>query len=79
MSDIKKAMTKTPNMAGFEKIVEWAYSSLPEKIRDLPDFPGIQVVDEPPDQMFERMSKRRNWPRGTELLGCYSGISRTQR
>ena len=25
------------------------------------------------------MSKRRNWPRGTELLGCYSGVSRTKR
>jgi hypothetical protein len=32
----------------FEDIVEWAYSTLPQKIRDLPDFPGIQVVDEPP-------------------------------
>ena len=25
-------------------IVEWAYSTLPRKIRDLPDFPGIQVL-----------------------------------
>jgi hypothetical protein len=30
-------------------------------------------------QMFEGMSKRSNWPPGTELLGCYSGVSRTKR
>lgn len=72
-------MTKASNSASFEQMVEWAYSTLPEKIRNLPDFPGIQVADEPPEELFEEMSKRRNWPRGTELLGCYSGISRTQR
>jgi predicted Zn-dependent protease with MMP-like domain len=72
-------MTEASNRASFEKIVEWAYSTLPEKIRSLPDFPGIQVADEPPAEMFEKMSKRRNWPRGTELLGCYSGVSRTKR
>jgi predicted Zn-dependent protease with MMP-like domain len=72
-------MTEASNRASFEKIVEWAYSTLPEKIRNLPDFPGIQVVDEPPEGMFEKMSERRNWPRGTELLGCYSGVSRTKR
>jgi hypothetical protein len=33
----------------------------------------------PPEEMFAKMSKRRNWPRGTELLGCYSGVSRTKR
>lgn len=59
--------------------MEWAYSTLPEKVRNLPDFPGIQVVDEPPEEMLQKMSKRRNWPRGTELLGCYSGVSRTER
>jgi predicted Zn-dependent protease with MMP-like domain len=72
-------MTEASNSASFEQMVEWAYSTLPEKIRNLPDFPGIQVADEPPEELFEEMSKRRNWPRGTELLGCYSGISRTQR
>ena len=25
--------------------MEWAYNTLPEKIRNLPDFPGIQVGD----------------------------------
>jgi predicted Zn-dependent protease with MMP-like domain len=63
----------------FAEIVQWAYSTLPEKVRNLPDFPGIQVADEPPEEMFQKMSKRRNWPRGTELLGCYSGVSRTKR
>jgi predicted Zn-dependent protease with MMP-like domain len=72
-------MTEASNRASFEKIVEWAYSTLPEKIRNLPDFPGIQVADEPPEEMSRKMSKRRNWPRGTELLGCYSGVSRTKR
>lgn len=59
----------------FEEIVEWAHSTLPQEIRDLPDFPGIQVADEPPEDIL----KRRNWPRGTEMLGCYSGVFRTQR
>lgn len=57
----------------FEEIVAWAYSTLPEKIRELPDFPGIQVADEPPGEVL----KRRN--RGTELLGLFSGIRRTKR
>jgi predicted Zn-dependent protease with MMP-like domain len=72
-------MTEPSNTARFEKIVQWAHSTMPEKIRNLPDFPGIQVVDEPPVEMFERMSKRSNWLPGTELLGCYSGVSRTKR
>ncbi len=55
-------------------MVEWAYSTLPQEIRDLPDFPGIQVADEPPEEMM----KKRNQPRGTELLGCYSGVRRTE-
>lgn len=57
----------------FDEIVEWAYNTLPEKIKNLPDFPGIQVVDEPPK---EALKKRKP---GTELLGLYSGIFRTQR
>lgn len=72
-------MTEPSNTASFEGIVEWAYSTLPEKVRNLPDFPGIQVAEEPPVEIFEGMSKRRNWPPGTELLGCYSGASRTKR
>lgn len=72
-------MADTSRDASFEKIVDWAYSTLPEKIKNLPDFPGIQVADEPPEQMYAAMAKRRNWPRGTELLGCYSGISRNKR
>lgn len=72
-------MTETPNSASFEQIVEWAYGTLPEKIRNLPDFPGIQVADEPTEEMVAKMVKRRNWSRGTELLGCYSGVSRTKR
>ena len=63
----------------FEDIVEWAYTTLPQEVRDLPDFPGIQIVDEPPAEMFDSMAKRRNWSRRTELLGCYSGVPRTQR
>ena len=72
-------MTEPSNTASFERIVQWAYSTLPEEIRNLSDFPGIQVADEPPVEMFEGMSKRSNWPPGTELLGCYSGVSRTKR
>jgi len=72
-------MTEPSNTASFEMIVEWAYCTLTEKIRSLPDFPGIQIADEPPVEMFERMSRRNNWLPGTELLGCYSGVSRTKR
>jgi predicted Zn-dependent protease with MMP-like domain len=72
-------MTEASNGASFEQIVDWAYGTLPEKIRNLPDFPGIQIADEPTEEMFAKISKRKNWPRGAELLGCYSGVSRTER
>jgi len=72
-------MADTTNPESFEEIVEWAYSTLPQKIRDLPDFPGIQVVDEPPVEVLEDMSNRKKWRRGTELLGLYSGTFRTKR
>ena len=68
-------MADTTNPQSFERIVEWAYSTLPPKIRDLPDFPGIQVVDEPPAEVLEGISKKKKWRRGTELLGLYSGNS----
>jgi predicted Zn-dependent protease with MMP-like domain len=67
------------NPESFEQIVEWAYSTLPQKIRRLPDFPGIQVVDEPPPEIFKEMSDREKWRHGTELLGLYSGTLRTKR
>ncbi len=72
-------MTDSRNPESFAEIVEWAYSTLPQKIRDLPDFPGIQVVDEPPVDVLEDMSNRKKWRRGTELLGLYSGTLRTKR
>jgi predicted Zn-dependent protease with MMP-like domain len=68
-------MVEATNPETFEQIVEWAYSTLPRKIRALPDFPGIQVAEEPPEYLL----KRNNWPRGTEMLGCYSGVLRTER
>jgi len=72
-------MADTKDAETFEAIVEWAYSTLPQKIRDLPDFPGIQVVDEPPADVFADISSKRIWRRGTELLGLYSGVYRTER
>jgi predicted Zn-dependent protease with MMP-like domain len=66
------------NAETFEAIVEWAYTTLPQKIRDLPDFPGIQVVDEPPADVFADMANKRKWGRGAELLGLYSGVYRTE-
>ena len=72
-------MADTANTQSFDEIVEWAYKSLPQKIRALPDFPGIQVVDEPPPDVLEDISNREKWPRGTELLGLYSGTFRTKR
>ncbi|MGA9529545.1 MAG: metallopeptidase family protein [Terriglobales bacterium] len=58
----------------FEEIVEWAYSTLPQKVREEPDFPGIQVAEEPPEDVL----REKNWPRGTEMLGCYTGVVRTK-
>ena len=66
-------MVETQHSESFEQIVEWAYRTLPQKIRELPDFPGIQVADEPPTDIL----KRKNWPPGREMLGCYSGVHRT--
>jgi predicted Zn-dependent protease with MMP-like domain len=72
-------MADTTNPGGFEEIVDWACSTLPQKIRDLPDFPGIQVVDEPPADVLEDISKKKKWRPRTELLGLYSGVQRTER
>ncbi|HET9839233.1 MAG TPA: metallopeptidase family protein, partial [Candidatus Angelobacter sp.] len=72
-------MAGTANPEGFEAIVEWAYSTLPEKVRRLPDFPGIQVLDEPPAEVLQDISAREKWRHGTELLGLYSGTFRTKR
>ena len=72
-------MAGVTNPESFEEIVEWAYSTLPQKIRRLPDFPGIQVVDEPPADVLEDISSREKWRHGTELLGLYSGTFRTKR
>jgi predicted Zn-dependent protease with MMP-like domain len=72
-------MADATDPKNFEEIVEWAYSTLPKKIRNLPDFPGIQVVDEPPAEVLDNISNREKWPGGTELLGLFSGIYRTKR
>jgi predicted Zn-dependent protease with MMP-like domain len=48
-------MADAANPESFEQIVEWAYTTLPQKIRRLPDFPGIQVVDEPPPDGIEKI------------------------
>lgn len=72
-------MADIPDPKSFEEIVEWAYGTLPQKIRNLPDFPGIQVVEEPPADVVKDISSREKWDRGTELLGLYSGTFRTKR
>ncbi|HTR23425.1 MAG TPA: metallopeptidase family protein [Terriglobales bacterium] len=72
-------MVEGTDRESFEAIVEWAYGTLPEKIREQADFPGIQVVDEPPEDIVRMMVETRHWPHGIELLGCYTGIFRTKR
>ena len=67
-------MSAPANTETFDEIVEWAYSTLPQTVKDQPDFPGIQVAEEPPADVL----KKKNWPRGTEMLGCYSGVVRTK-
>src|SRR5215471_8708929 len=71
-------MTAPSTDDSFEKIVEWAYNTLPEKIRSLPDFPGIQVAEEPPADALKDIRERRNWPKESELTGLYSGYHRNQ-
>ena len=71
-------MADAANPETFEELVEWAYSTLPQKIKDLPDFPGIQVLDEPPAAVLADMASKEKWRRGTELLGLYSGVPRTE-
>jgi predicted Zn-dependent protease with MMP-like domain len=72
-------MPQSTKPEDFDEIVQWAYSTLPKEIRDLPDFPGIQVVDEPPEDVLSDVAKRRSWPKEREMLGLYSGIHRTER
>jgi predicted Zn-dependent protease with MMP-like domain len=72
-------MVRATDPETFDEIVEWAYSTLPPKVKDLPDFPGIQVLDEPPAEVLEDISNKKKWQRGTELLGLYSGTFRTKR
>jgi predicted Zn-dependent protease with MMP-like domain len=72
-------MPETTNSEGFEELVQSAYGTLPQEIRELPDFPGIQVVDEPPEDVLKDVAQRKHWPKGTEMLGLYSGIYRTER
>jgi predicted Zn-dependent protease with MMP-like domain len=67
-------MPPPPTPQTFDQIVEWAYSTLPQQVRDQPDFPGIQVAEEPPEDVL----RKKNWPRGTEMLGCYNGVVRTK-
>ena len=58
----------------FDVLVKAAYNSLPEAVRALRDFPGISILDEPPDDIL----KEKNLPRGAELLGCFSGLTRAK-
>jgi predicted Zn-dependent protease with MMP-like domain len=52
-------MTEASTDPSFEKIVEWASRTLPEKIRNLLNVPGIQVADEPPEEMFQKIVEER--------------------
>ena len=67
-------MAEATNSESFEEVVEWAYATLPQEIRDLPDFPGIQVADEPPEDVL----KRKKWPREErcwDFTAAYIGLN----
>jgi predicted Zn-dependent protease with MMP-like domain len=76
---VSGAPSEATTMEDFDEIVQWAYSTLPQKVRRLPDFPGIQVVDEPPAEVFKEMVERGQLSPRSELLGLYSGTNRTKR
>jgi len=68
-------MADTTNSSNFEELVEWAYSTLPQKVRHLPDFPGIQVVDEPPAEVFAEMAAERKWRLELNYWACTAAHS----
>jgi predicted Zn-dependent protease with MMP-like domain len=67
-------MPEAPKTESFEEIVDWAYNTLPPNVKSLPDFPGIQIAEEPPEEIL----KSKNWAPGVEMLGCYTGVVRTK-
>jgi predicted Zn-dependent protease with MMP-like domain len=71
-------MTEAPNMDVVEKLVEWAFGTLPQKVRDLPDFPGIHVAEEPPEAVLKDIHARKNWTKEKEVTGFYSGFHRNE-
>jgi predicted Zn-dependent protease with MMP-like domain len=71
-------ISESTNSRSFEELVQWAYGTLPQEIRDLPDFPGIQIAEEPPEDVLQDVAKRKNWPKGAEMLGLYCGFHRTE-
>jgi predicted Zn-dependent protease with MMP-like domain len=73
-TELKHPMPENNDSDSFDQLVEWAYGTLPQEVKDLPDFPGIQVLDEPPDYVLQR----QDLPKGHELLGLYSGVHRTE-
>jgi len=75
---VKLPMSRATDPESFEQIVAWAYGTLPQEVRDLPDFPGIQVLDEPPEDVLKDIADKKKWHTGTELLGLYSGTVRTK-
>ncbi len=52
----------------FERRVQVAYDSLPVKIRDLPDFPPIEIIQESSDS-----------PHGRTILGRFIGVPRSKK
>lgn len=53
---------------GFQEKVNKAYQTLPSTIRELPDFPPIETLEEP-----------LNPKPGRETLGCFLGIPRSKK
>ena len=60
-------------MKDLETLVEESYETLPEEVRALPDFPSIEVMDEPTDEL----KKEKSFPPGVEILGLFLGVPRT--
>ena len=58
----------------FGALVEAACKTLPEEVRGLEDFPGISILAEPPESVL----REKNFPPGTEMLGCFSGLTRAK-
>ena len=76
--DGKVLMADTAHPESFEEIVEWAYTTLPQKIRTCRISPAFKWLTSLLRTYWRTYRTKGNGVVGTELLGLYSGTFRTK-